>query len=648
MSLKNLQSYGPFNYFYNVKDQMQRHIYDRSIEAFRKGDAARDAIASVEALEAHRSEMRKLFIESLGGLPSFDTPLNPRITGVIGEKGFKIEKIIFESRPGAFVTANLYIPDGLTEPSSAVQFLCGHHIMAKHQQEYQRVCRFLAKAGLIVLAQDPIGQGERHSYFDKCVGANTVGCCCPEHDYAGGQAWALGDTIARYFVHDSMRGIDYLCSRTEVDPNRIGVTGNSGGGTQTSMMMMCDPRIAAAAPTTFIMDRETYMYSGGAQDAEQIWPAMTSHGWDHEDILIMLAPKPVKVLSVKYDFFPIDGTRRTVERAKRSWELYGKPENISLTEDATTHWYSDVLATAAAEFFSEHLNGHKVTPKASEITAVEPSRLWCTDSGQVQCEITGARFVYEENCDRLKELEAKRVSTDHVKCKQDAIDWLKSAVYKDRKTCDTIPRLYITETFQEYRVEMAVWWSQLGVMNHGFLFKKISDIGKTLPVTVAVWEGGTTQLEAHADWLKNTTESGRAVLVLDTTGVGNLEPYPLNHQPVNEFYGVIHKFNDDLLWLDDCIPALRTFDVTRCMDAISDWPELDSSDVKLYGHGKHSVYAQLAYALGVGYKGLELEDAFTSYAQWVKERHYNDYDIRSIIFRGILQHTDLPELLESK
>lgn len=625
---------------------MQRHIYDRSVVYFREGDSARDSISSIELLEAHRSEMRRLFIESIGGLPAFDTPLNPRIAGIVGGKGFKIEKIIFESRPGAFVTANLYIPDGLTAPSGAVQFLCGHHIMAKHQPEYQRVCQFLARAGLIVLAQDPIGQGERHSYWDKNVGANTVGCCCPEHDYAGGQSLALGDSIARYFLHDAMRGIDYLCTRPEVDPNRIGVTGNSGGGTQTSLVMMCDPRIAAAAPATFIMNRETYMYSGGAQDAEQIWPAMTASGWDHEDILIMMAPKPVKVLAVKYDFFPIDGTRRTVSRASRLWELYGKPENISLTEDSSTHWYTDVLATAAAEFFSEHLNGTKNTPKASDITAIEPSRLWCTDTGQVQGEISGARFVYEENCDKLTQLEAKRVSVDIDVRKQDAIRWLKAAVYKDRQTCDTCLRIYVTETFQDYQVEMAVWWSQPGVMNQGFLFKRISDIGKKLPVIVAVWDGGTTQLETHADWLQKVTGEGKAVLVLDTTGVGGLEPYTLNNQPANEFYGVIHKFNDDLLWLGDSIAALRIFDVTRCLDAISDWPGLDSSEVTLFGHGKHSVYAQLAYALGLGYKELVLEeDYFASYAKWVRERHYNDFDIRSIILPGILQHTDLPEIL---
>src|SRR5258705_11189966 len=118
-----------------------------------------------------------------------------------------------------------------------------------------------------------------------------------------------------------MRGVDYMLTRPDIDPNKIGVTGNSGGGTQTSLMMLGDPRIAAAAPATFIMNRETYMNCGGAQDAEQIWPGFTAAGYDHEDILLAVSPKPVRVLAVQYDFFPIEGLRRHAERCKPIWKM---------------------------------------------------------------------------------------------------------------------------------------------------------------------------------------------------------------------------------------------------------------------------------------------------------------------------------------
>ena len=323
MNIVDLENAGPSYSNYDAGDQLKSHIYKRSEDAFAMGDLARDAITSAEQIEARQRFIRESFIDCLGGLPSSDTPLNARVVGTIECDGFRIEKIVYESRPDTFVTANLYVPDGVSSPRGAVLFLCGHHEQAKHCEEYQIVCRYLVKSGLIVLAQDPIGQGERFSYFEKSLGGTTVDWGVREHDHAGNMCWPLGDGIARYFVHDAMRGIDYLLTRPEVDPSKIGVTGNSGGGTQTSLMMICDPRIAAAAPTTFIMNRQSYMHTGQAQDSEQIWPGMTALGFDHEDILLMMAPRPVQVQAVKWDFFPIEGTRRTVARCKRFWDMFG-------------------------------------------------------------------------------------------------------------------------------------------------------------------------------------------------------------------------------------------------------------------------------------------------------------------------------------
>lgn len=257
MSFTDLELSSANNGSHIMKDQLQRLVYGRSEAAFAVGDASRDAITTAGPLEKRKVLIRKTFMDSIGGLPPMDAPLNARTIGVFQEVRFRIEKVIFESRPGALVTANLYIPDGVKKPTGAVLFVCGHHQQAKQVDEYQIVCRHLVAAGLIVFAQDPIGQGERFSYYEKALKSTTVNWGSAEHDYAGAQCVLLGDSIARYFVHDAMRGLDYLASRPEVDPKRIGVTGNSGGGLQTCMMMMADPRIAAAAPGTFVMNRRS-------------------------------------------------------------------------------------------------------------------------------------------------------------------------------------------------------------------------------------------------------------------------------------------------------------------------------------------------------------------------------------------------------
>ena len=630
--------------FYDVKDQLKRHIYNRSESAFAVGDKNRDAVKSKEDLKRRQELIRRQFIKAIGGLPPANTPLNVRNVGMIKENDFRIEKIIFESRPRCFVTANLYIPDDISKPRGAVLFLCGHHELAKHVPEYQIVCRYLVKAGLIVLAQDPVGQGERFSYYEKSSGQTAVNWGTAEHDYAGSQCLPLGDSIARYFVHDAIRGIDYLCTRPEVDSKKIGVTGNSGGGTQTCMMMMCDRRIAAAAPGTFLMNRRTYMFSGGAQDAEQIWPGMTACGWDHEDILISMTPRPVRVLSVSYDFFPIEGTRQTVDRCRRFWEMHNKPDCLDMVEDVSTHSYTQKLARAASEFFSNHLLGRKISVPDKEAQAIEPSLLWCTKSGQIRGEIKGARFVYEENVERLKELEKDRNSIPSAARRKRAINWLRQRVFANRRVCDLNLRIYRTERLSGLSVEFCIWWSQEGIFNYGITLRELCNADKKIPVTIALWDGGTTNITKHITWIHKICSLGRAVMVLDVSGIGALEPNNLvNFYPPRESYGVIHKFSDDMFWLNDSLAAMRVYDVLRALDAIKYYPTLAANGLEFYISGPPAVYVRLARILDYRVKKIDIADGMSSYADWIKKRYYNSFDIRSLIIPGMLKYFDMDD-----
>lgn len=644
MPIQMLEMSSPGNYFFDVKDQLRRFVYGRSEEAFAKGDSDRDAVKTPQELEERVSFMRRKFVEGLGGLPSMNTPLNPRIVGTIECDGFRIEKVIFESRPGTFVTANLYIPDGMTSPGGAVLFVCGHHMQAKHADEYQIVCRYLVKAGLVVLAQDPVGQGERFSYFESSIKNTTVEWGVREHDYAGTQCWPLGDGIARYFVHDAMRGIDYLCTRPEVDPSRIGITGNSGGGTQSCLMMMCDTRLAAAAPATFLMNRQSYMYTGMAQDSEQIWPGMSAFGFDHEDILMAMAPKPVLVLAVTSDFFPIEGTRRSVERARRFWDIYGKEGCLELLEDDCDHHYTRPMAKAAAEFFSLHLLGRKVSPEDASVNHIEPSMLWCTKSGQVRGEIEGSRAVYDENLSRLSELEGQRGLMAEQERKEKALQWLKDRVFYNRRPCELNPRHYHVQNVYDFIVQHTIWWAQEGILNYAQLLRDYRYINKKIPVTVAVWDGGTSKLQPHIEWIRKTCSSGRAVMVLDVTGVGGLAPNPFNSQSPLDMLGIIYHINHLLMWLGDSISALRTYDVIKALDMVSLYKNIDSSDIQVYASGKYGMYGRLAAALDKRITGVETAPGMDSISGWVSARHYDHYDISSVLLPGMLKYFDLPDI----
>lgn len=630
----------------DTRDQLKDYIYRLSDRYFREGDVARDRITTGSDLLKRQEWIHQSFRESVGGIPEVGMPVKSEILGTVQCDGYRIEKLIFESRPGVLVTANLYLPDHFSEPSAAVLFLCGHWTEGRLAAEYQMVCQQLVDAGLIVLAQDPVGQGERLSYYDAATGQTMVSSCIEEHDYAGFQTMLLGQSIARYFVHDAMRGIDYLCSRPEVDNARIGVTGNSGGGTQTSLVMMADSRIAAAAPATFIMNRYAYQVSGQAQDREQIWHGFTAKGLDHEDILLSVAPKPVLVLAVEHDFFPLESTTRTVERCRRVWEMMGKKENLEFFADDSDHHYTPLMARKAAQFFSKHLLHREYLPcDFQKLRAKEAGELQCTVSGQVRADFPQAKFLYEENQDVLAALENARSQISEQQRREQAVSFIRGQVFQHREHEKLwIKRLHLPAYFEGLCGDSLLWYSQKGVLNHAFLFRPAEHLEEKLPVTIALWENGTSDLQRHRGVIYRLCARKRAVLVLDLCGMGHMRQRPLNSTGETDFYGVNFKLNDDLVWMDDCMAALRTYELLRCLDMVSACRWVAERDTQIYTVGNYSCYADFAMLLDGRLRAAEESEPMESYRSIVASRYYDSADIASFVFTGLLQYTDLDEI----
>jgi hypothetical protein len=629
-------------WFVHAGSQLKDHIYERSRRCFVAGDAQRDALSTPAAVRARQQEIRRNLVASLGGLPSSDTALNPRITGTVSGKGFRIEKLIFESRPRHYVTAHLYLPLDRPRRVPAVLFLCGHLTAAKLDVEYQSVCQTLVHAGLAVLVLDPIGQGERFSYFDVATGEPTIPPGTREHDTAGAQCRFLGDGLARYFLHDAMRGIDYLQTRPEIDAQRIGVTGNSGGGTQTSLVMMADPRIAAAAPGTFLTTRDCYQRTGQAQDAEQIWPGFTRLGYDHEDVLLAMAPKPVCVLAVTDDFFPIEGTRRAVTRARRIWELFPGAPPLEFVEDQATHSYTPILARAAAAFFSRHLLGNSADFTGFVPEPLGVTGLTCTRRGQVRAEFSDAEFVFDANLSRCGEAERARRAVPEPERRVRAREWLRKQVFRDRDGGELNARVIErARVLGPFMVDVAFWWAQAHLTGLGVLIRAPGGRAH-LPVTLAVWDDGIAALSQHADWLAGECKAGRAVFVVNLSGTGPLRPDPINPNPMHEFYGTLHKLSDDLDWLGDSLVALRTYEVLRAIEALIAWPALERAGLRLYGHGRMGVHARLAALLNPTLS-CEWAGSFR-FADFVGSRIYETKGVKSFLLPGVLQYFDTDEL----
>jgi dienelactone hydrolase len=349
------------------------------------------ALASREQLAVYQQQRRKFLRWTLGTMPE-RTPLKARITGTIGDDGFAIEKVLFESQPGFHVTANLYRPLG-QGPFPAILHPIGHAENGKAYGDYQRVNRLLAQNGFVVLCFDPIGQGERKQLF--APDGSPAHRASSEHQQLGVAPILLGRGLASYMVWDGVRAIDYLCSRPDVDPDRIGCTGNSGGGNLTSYLMAYDDRIAAAAPGCFLTTHRRKNETPGPGDAEQNLFAQIRDGFDHPDFVLTRAPKPTLILAATHDFVPIQGTWEAYRQAKRVYTQLGHPERIELIEADAEHGYSRRLREGSVRFFARWLQGRRLEVFEQEDIPIHSDReLQVTPNGQVR-KLPNARSIFD-------------------------------------------------------------------------------------------------------------------------------------------------------------------------------------------------------------------------------------------------------------
>jgi len=243
------------------------YLTEQAEKYFQKEEREKSKIKSLKDWEKRKKYLLLLLQKMIGPFPK-KTPLNPVITGKLKRDDYTIEKTIFESRPLFYVTANLYVPEKINCPLPAILVPCGHSQNGKAYPSYQKVSIGLVKQGYIVLIYDPLGQGERLQYFNPNK-PDYEFWGTREHSYEGNQCYLTGTNLAQYMIWDSIRAIDYLYSRPEVDKERIGCIGQSGGGTNTAYLCAMEERIKVAIPCCYITERKLYLKTGNPHDAEQ-------------------------------------------------------------------------------------------------------------------------------------------------------------------------------------------------------------------------------------------------------------------------------------------------------------------------------------------------------------------------------------------
>ncbi|MEX2232850.1 MAG: acetylxylan esterase [Cyclobacteriaceae bacterium] len=415
---ENLEVYDRWINWANGKNMLVQHLNKQAFSLLDERDKEIAGLTTKEDWAKRQARVDEILIDMVGPFPE-KTPMAAKVTGTLKKEGYRVEKIIYESIPGFYVTAGLFIPNGVKRNNPAILFTSGHTIDAFRYPSYQTMILNLVKKGFIVFAIDPIGQGERIQHFDGEKKASAVGSMTREHSYLGNQCFLSGASIARYFIWDGIRAIDYLLTRKEVDPSRIGITGQSGGGTQAAYIFAFDKRIKAGAPVNFITGFRRLLESIGPQDAEQNFYHGVANGITHADLLEVRAPNPALIVAGTRDFFSIQGARETYDEVKNTYAAFGANENVGMVEDDWGHGYTSKLREGIYAFFQKHLDlpGNS---QDEEIKILDPEELKITTSGQVATSFVNAETVFSLNKKEteklIDKLETSRKNIDpHLK-----------------------------------------------------------------------------------------------------------------------------------------------------------------------------------------------------------------------------------------
>jgi len=661
------------NGYYDIGRQLPDYLLRKAESYISQETAQKDEIHDIPAFEARRSALQQKFMEAIGGLPTERTPLNAKITGTIDFENATIQKVVFESLPKMYVTANLYIPKGLDKPTPAVLMTCGHSNNGKAAVAYQQVALDLAANGIIVLLMDPIGQGERFQYdlYDD-NGTYMIGSCSREHTYIGQQCILTGSNVARFMIWDMMRAIDYLESLDIVDSSRIGLTGNSGGGTQTSYMMFCEPRLAAAMPCCYISSRLDYMKTGQVQDAEQIVHGIVSSGINHDDLITGMAPRPIRLGVARYDFFCADGAEKTYHKARKIYEMYAsdmvKESGISasdLTDDLVsivyaeaTHSYSTALRQGAVNFFRRVLLGLEesfvAVPNRPVLTDEE---LFVTSTGRILSEFKDAKTpwqylqedlnakIYTDTDSRsvLKDRILKLLKLPNDITSRDEIRFPRVNRDQTEVWCDVSSNNADSSKYP-VRIRKLFFFSEEDILCTGVLFERSENPSRHC--TIYVSNNSTMELEQnHAD-IEKLLEQG-AVLVFDPRGIGAAASRPVYLDESATGMGITfnnyYKLNSDAQQMGTSLYAMRVYDILRAYDLMTGYFAFEN--ITLAGRDYGAVDILTAAALSEDSAEPVRTIVFgttISFEELVRTEYYR-IDPRNNIY-GILQYYDVPLL----
>lgn len=622
----------PLNRF---PQMMQEYLIAKVRAAEVEADARKRQIRTKAHALAYQEELREKVRRIFGPFPK-RTPLNARTTGVLERPGYRMEKIIFESRPQFPVTANLYIPDTSGLPAPCVLAACGHSYNGKAEEKYQSFCQGLVKKGYVVLIYDPIGQGERLQYPDG-RGGSRYGVGVGEHIHAANQQLLIGEFFGTWRVWDGIRALDYLLSRPEVDRTHIGVTGNSGGGTLTTLLVANDDRFTMAAPgcyvTTFRRNAENELPA----DSEQIPPGLLALGMDIDDLLALHAPKPLILLTQEKDYFDQRGSVEVFQRLQRLYRLLGKPENLAMITGPEGHGYGKPLREAMYGFFNRACGREEDSQEPP--LQIEPDELlYATETGQVADLSVRTVFSFTRQTAAALASERKPLEGDELRRELARLLALpkRSGAPEFRILRPWGKRGYPRSHAATYAVETEphAWAILTMLSDEPFASRPPRGTDTTLYVS---HKSADAELRDNVFTRELVAHSER-FFALDVRGVGDSQPNTCGENMVDHPYGSDYFYSSYGILFSEPYVGRRTHDVLAVLDLLADY---GYERVHLAALGFGTLPALFAAVLDDRVHQVTLKNALSSYQEVAEDEDFA-WPLSSLL-PNVLKTLDLPD-----
>jgi Acetyl xylan esterase (AXE1) len=631
---------GNWLHYNNTSNALYQHLSSEAYNLLEQRAQTVSGIQSLDDWKKRQEWIKKTMMEAVGPFPE-KTPLSAKTLRTIDKGDYKVEHIIFESQPGFYVTSTLFVPKSIKgkNKAPAILYCSGHADEGYRIKVYQHVILNLVKKGFVVFAFDPVGQGERLEYFDSSTGKSSVGGPTIEHSYPGAQAFISGSSQARYMIWDGIRAIDYLLTRKEVDASRIGITGRSGGGTQTAYIAAMDDRIKASAPECYITSFTRLLQSIGPQDAEQNLFHGISLGLDQADYLTVRAPKPTLMITTTRDMFSIQGARETAKEVSGIYEAYGMENNFGIVEDDAPHESTRKNREAMYAFFQKQLNnpGNAMDEEATVLTAEE---IQVTKTGQVSTS-PGGETVFS-----LNRMESQKLFSNLTTSRNDLTQHLPKVLEAAKELSGyREPLAYEVPVFtgrinrEGYSIEK---YFMKGDGDYVIPYLMMTPDKPNNKVILYIHPSGKAVEAAPGGEMEWFVKKGFVVLAPDLIGTGEMSLSDFQGDAFID--GKSHNIWYSAMLIGRSLVGIQAGDLVRLLRMIKGKNETS----KIYGVARGEMTPVLMHAAAYDptIERVALIEPYSSYQSMVMNRFYNSMFIYGTV-PGSLRGYDLPDLLAS-